>query len=193
MWLDLSRAHKRCLGLTGSYRPPRDEEITSIRSVEVTQRAKTALQAQLDAPGQYRGGPLLGYRRDGVIVVLHAVSAGYKAWHRPDQGPLEIDERYLLGWIDCLRDIADTPLPVDWVGTWLSYPNSQLYAGFEENLEWIGRAAETRLIDERHCLLIVGWMGGELGASAYAEQAEEGAIVPLYHNLAGGQSRTVER
>lgn len=190
MRLDLSRAHRRFLGLTAHGESPRPEELVSIGQVEITPLARASLEAQLGAPGRYRGGALLGYRENGAIVVLHATSSGYTCWHEQEHGPLDLDERYLLGWLDGLRDKADPPSSVDWVGNWLSYPDSHLGDRLENDVEWINQASQTRLIDAEHCLLIVGWEDGALGTRAYTR--EGGGITPLHHNLAGLGARQTE-
>ena len=54
---------------------------------------------------------------------------------------------------------------------------SKVHAEFfrlSEDLEWIREASSTALIDERNCLLIVGWEDQELGTRAYTKYLEEG-------------------
>ncbi|GAA5534061.1 hypothetical protein [Deinococcus aluminii] len=122
-----------------------------------------------------------------MIIALRAATNGYTCWHGPEHGPLDMDERYLLGYLDCLREQEDTPFPIDWVGNWLCYPNSQLANQLDEDLTWITRASQTRLIDDEHCLLIVGGAERGLAAHAYTERAADGSVVILFHNLAGTQ------
>lgn len=192
MRLNISRAHKRFLGLTGEEMPRQEEELVSVGRVEVTPPAVTFLQEQLQATGRHRGGALLGYRWKGVIVVLHATSSGYSGWYEQDDNPLHLDGRYLLGWVDGLRKHLEASTPVDWVGNWISYPDSLLGTRLEEDLEWINEASRTRLVDDEHCLLIVGLEDGELASRAYTVRLPEGSPITLYHNLAGPQPRLPE-
>ncbi|WP_216325661.1 hypothetical protein [Deinococcus aestuarii] len=158
----MSRVHARFLGLLAQpVSPPVNSPLT--RSVHVHQRARATLQAQLAASGRWRGGLLFGHAEDDVLHVHFAAPQGY-AWWPTCQTPLQVDPHYALGWADALA--AASEQPVDWVGSWIMYPDSQL-GGIEADLVWLHAGRTTALVDDLHLLMSVGWSDGRLSATAY--------------------------
>ncbi len=74
-----------------------------------------------------------------------------------------MDERYTLGWADCLSALYGSE--VQWCGQWLMYPHRQL-GTVEQDLHWLRAAHAQGLTDIEHPLLIVGWEDGRMSATA---------------------------
>lgn len=183
MFRNLSRAQQRFLGLTTPLRTRSDEEAQPTEHVTFTQRAQDHLRRHLYASGAYRGGPLFGFRSGGDLAVQFIAPSGYTCGD-PDlqRQPLRLDERYVLGWSDCLCAQFDGKL--DWVGNWLMYPDSQL-ASVESDVAWLREGLETDLFNEAHVLLCVGWEGGVMNARAYGYHRQVGQLLTYTHDLAG--------
>jgi hypothetical protein len=175
MFRDLSRAQQRFLGLVGPLRARPDSDGRPVRYV-VSPEARAMLVLQAAATGTDRGGLLFGHRFPGQVTVLAAAPAGYSGWHpqlRTD--PLACDERYALGWSDCLAWQHGEHLPMDWVGTWVLRADSQLGAA-EADLVWLRQGQDTGLFDVEHALLCVGREDGVLAARAYTVDPTDGSI-----------------
>lgn len=161
MELELSRAHRRFLGLTGHWRNLSDEEAEDVHSVSISAGAVYALQNLVAAAGHYRSGPLFGRCWKGLLSIEFAAADGYGI-----REPLAANADYLLGWVDALRAAQSQRPQVDWIGHWLMFPDAQMKAP-ELHAPWVGQARDTGLLDARHCLLVVGWRDGELAGQVY--------------------------
>jgi len=182
MPFELSRAHKRFLRLTGQRCPRSDAENTPPAGIEVTDQPRGFFRQALEAGGSHRGGALFGRLYNGLITVKYAMPSGYICWPQPGQdSPLMLDRRYMLGLTDAFQ--ASSPEPIDWVGNWLIFPNSELPAQ-SEAVAWFDQAALTKLVDAEHCLLMVGWSESRLAAHACVTGEYPGQMVLLPHNLA---------
>lgn len=182
MPFELARAHQRFLRLTGQRRPRSDAEVTPPAEVKVADQARAFFGQALEAGGSHQGGALFGRLYNGVITVEYAVPGGYACWPFPGQdSPLMLDERYLLGLTDAFR--ASSTDSIDWVGNWLTFPNSELPAQ-SEAFTWFDQAALVKLVDAEHCLLMVGWAESRLAAHACVTGEHLNQIVLLPHNLA---------
>lgn len=159
------RARQRYFGLLPDRRPVSDEELVPVKRITVVRAARHSLRRQLDVPGRLRGGLLFGACRDGSLEVMLATPMGYPWWYSdPSDALLGLDERYVLGWSDCVETLHGGK--VDWVGNWLAYPDSSL-GDVRQDLTWLYLGAEHGLIDGRHVLLMIGWDDGALAARAY--------------------------
>jgi hypothetical protein len=160
------RARQRYLGLLPNERPILDEDLVPLERVTLVSAARHSLRRQLYVPGRLRGGLLFGRCRDGTMEVMLATPMGYPWWYsNPSDALLAHDERYVLGWSDCIETIHGGT--VDWVGNWLAYPDSTLGAVCQD-LTWLHLGVEHGLIDDRHILLMIGWNDGALAARAHS-------------------------
>lgn len=177
----VSRAQQRYLGLLPPLRARPDAEAQAIEHIAFADSARRSLLQQLYASGTLRGGPLFGEREAGTVTVHFAVPGGYACWSRdvrPD--PLDTDERYLLGWSDCLARLYGER--VQWVGNWIAYPHSQL-ASVEDDMSWLREGLETDLFNEDCFLLSVGWQQGRLAGRAYGFERALRQLLPFSHDL----------
>ena len=158
-----TRAQQRLLGITGPRQRRTDAENEGLTEVVLSPAAWTQLDAPLHAPGRLSGGLLYGFRLNGVLYVQLVAPGGY-AWWWEDQNPLNLDPRYTLGWSDGLRAVYGDAL--GWVGQWLMYPDRQLGAVALDHA-WMSQGMSTRLTDQEHPLLIVGYKDGLIDVRAY--------------------------
>lgn len=97
------RARQRYLGLLPNERPISDQDSVSLERVTLAKSARHSLRRQLYAPGRLRGGLLFGTRTNGTMEVILATPMGYPWWYsNPNDALLGLDERYVLGWSDCV-------------------------------------------------------------------------------------------
>lgn len=180
---DLTRSQQRFLGLPGTRRSRSDHQAQPVEHVTLSFQVKGFLTAQLYASGTYQGGPLFGFYSQGDLAVQYAAPAGY-ACGDPElrERPLALDERYVLGWSDCLEAVS--PGKLEWVGHWLMYPDRQLTA-LEQDLAWLSAGLETDLFNEEHVLLTVGWERGALSARALGYNRQTREPLTFTHDLAG--------
>ena len=160
MHFELRRAHQRYLPLLGQRQQHAEADLAPPEAVEVEAPAKATLLNALEAQGAFHGGPLFGHYEDRTLQLRYAHPAGYLA--RMAQDPLALDPGYLLGLTDAYRQ-GDPAL--DWVGHWLTWPDSQL-PDQREALSWFDEARDLHLVGPQHCLLLVGWADQQLTASA---------------------------
>lgn len=159
------RARLRYFGELPDDRSISDEDLVPLDGVSLGKHARHSLRRQLYVPGRLRGGLLFGMYKDGILEVTLATPMGYPWWYSsPNDALLGLDERYVLGWSDCIETIHGGK--VDWVGNWLAYPDSSL-GDVRQDLTWLYLGAEHGLIDDRHVLLMIGWDDGALAARAY--------------------------
>lgn len=159
------RARQRYLGLLPDERPTYDEDLIPFEGVAFTREARHFLRRQLSISGRLRGGLLFGAQKGKTLEVMLASSMGYPWWYADQQQtPLHLDERYILGWSDCVEALHGGR--VDWVGNWLAYPNSTLDDECED-LTWLDLGTKHGLFDDRHVLVVVGWVDGSLTGRAY--------------------------
>ena len=120
----LGRAHRHFLGLAKKGAPDPDDSIRPLDTVRISPQAAQCFRSQLCVPGTFRSGPLFGNRADSILHVGYAAPAGYVHWmeYDPTQ-PFALDPGYVLGWTDALRMVH--PEPIDWIGTWLSFPDTR--------------------------------------------------------------------
>lgn len=143
-----------------------DEEAAPLEGVRILGEARTFLRRQLDMPGRLRGGLLFGARIGRDLHVETASGMGLPAWYpEPGLGVLEVDQRYVMGWSDCLEGLFGGRL--DWVGNWLAFEDNRL-PGVREDLRWLARGARLGLFDDGHPLVVLGWTDGSLEGRAYA-------------------------
>lgn len=162
---DVMRARQRYLSLLPADSPLPDPEIGPPAQVTFAGRTQRYLRRQLAVPGRLRGGLLFGERHGEILHIVLASPLGYPWWYTdPRQAFLHPDERYLLGWSDCVEEVYGGR--VDWVGNWLAYPNNTL-GDIREDIRWIDLGAQHGLVDDRHLLLVVGWVEGALTVRAY--------------------------
>lgn len=165
------RAQQRYLGLLAAQPPISDEDAVPLECVSFSREARHYLQCQLYAPGRLRGGLMFGSKRGDTLDVRFVSPMGYPWWYADStSAPLDLDERYVLGWSDCLEVLHGGE--IDWVGNWLARPNS-LLGDVAEDLIWLGLGAEKGLFDDRHVLVVVGWGEGALTGRAYAHDLGE--------------------
>lgn len=158
MEFDLSYAHRRFLGLAGREAPA----VEKPEELQISSRAFEFLHRQLQIPGRHRSGPLFGYVEQGRLWIEYAASSGYRATN----DPLTFSPEYVLGWIDALRaTFPERPL-IDWVGSWMIQPHAELTDAVVET-QWVRQARLTRLVDDRRCLMFVGWQRGTLCSRTY--------------------------
>lgn len=175
---DFTRVHQRALGLVG---PRPTAQAPSPTRLIFPSEVRQMITDQLYVTGQYRGGPLLGYRSGTDLTVVAAPLGGYRTLSPVlATDPLRYDEHYLLGWIDSLRHTS--PHQIDWVGTWVMWPNS-LLGSMEDELAWLQRGLETDLINNHNCLCTLGWLDGTLSAKVYTQDLFGGPIEILSTNL----------
>lgn len=180
---DLTRPQQRFLGLSGPRRSRSDAQAQPIEHVAFSFQARAFLIEQLYASGTYRGGPLFGFQSAGDLSVQIAAPAGYPCGD-PElrQQPLALDERYVLGWSDCLEAVY--PGKLDWIGHWLMFPDRQL-AALEQDVTWLRQGLETDLFNEEHVLLTVGWEQGRLSARVLGYNRQSRQALSFTHDLAG--------
>lgn len=178
---DLSRAQQRFLGLVGP-RTRQDDQAQPLTHVTLSFQSRVFLTRQLYASGAYRGGPLFGFRSQGILSVQFVAPGGYPCGDpKLRQQPLALDERYVLGWSDCLGAVYEGKL--DWVGNWVISPDSQV-AGVEADYGWLAEGLETDLFNEEHILLTVGWDRGTLIAHTYSYDRGNQTAVVLANDFA---------
>lgn len=182
---DLSRPQQRFLNLPGARRPRSDREAQAVSHVTFSFQAKAFLTAQLYNSGAYRGGPLFGFRSEGDLAIQFAAPAAY-ACGDPSlrRQPLVLDERYVLGWSDCLETVYEGEL--DWVGQWLVSPDSQ-EAALEQDVRWLRAGLGNDLFDEEHLLVTVGWAQGVLSARVYGYDRQTEEPLTFSHDLTGDE------
>ncbi|WP_216322932.1 hypothetical protein [Deinococcus aestuarii] len=141
------------------------------------------LRERLYASGSYQGGPLFGFHSASDLSVQYAAPAGYICGD-PElrRQPLALDERYVLGWSDCLETVS--PGKLDWVGQWLMYPDRQL-APLEQDVIWLRQGLGTDLFNEDHVLLTVGWEQGRISARALGYNRQTREPLTFTHDLGG--------
>lgn len=179
MPLQLNRAQQRFLGLSAPHDSHPDEEIDLVTRLSLHQEMVSALRNFLHVPGAFRGGPLYGHQAHGILHVRLAAPGGY-AWWLPDADPLALDERYTLGWSDCLSALYGDQL--SWSGQWLIFPHRRL-EGPEEHLQWLKKGVAQGLIDTDHPLLIVGWEDGRLDTVAASFDQDSKQVIELQVHL----------
>jgi len=171
MRFDLNRAQQRFLGLVGTTYTASDD-FQAVLDLCQTKDVSDTFQMALEAPGQLVGGPLFGHRKGGVVTVRYAARNGYTPRIVLDD-PLVADEPYVLGWADCLTRIHGTKC--DWIGNWMMYPNREL-PDVSTDLSWVERAQRTRLIDQLHILMVVGWSDAKIRARGYTYDHHTGCV-----------------
>ncbi len=171
MRFNVNRAQRRFLGLVGTAYTA-GEDFQAVLDFGNTVDVGNTFQMILEAPGQLVGGPLFGHRKGGVITVQYAARNGYLPKTAPDD-PLVADESYVLGWADCLSRIHGTAC--DWVGNWMVYPDREL-PELATDLLWVERARQTRLIDQLHLLMVVGWNDARVTARGYTYDHHTGQV-----------------
>jgi hypothetical protein len=168
---NLNRAQQRFLGLVGTSHTA-DHDFQAVLDFCLSKEVGDTFQMALEAPGQFVGGPLFGHRKGGVVTVRYAARNGYTPKTVPDD-PLVADESYVLGWADCLASIHSTKC--DWVGNWMMYPDREL-PDVATDLRWVERARQTRLIDQLHILMVVGWSDARVTARGYTYDHHTGRV-----------------
>lgn len=171
MLFRLGRAHRRFLGLAGEWSPDLEEGVMPIDTVRLSVQAAQCLHSQLSLPGASRSGPLFGHRDDGTLHVAYVAPAGYVRWadHDPAQ-PFALDPGYVLGWTDALRTVHGES--IDWVGSWLSFPDT-LATDQAAEQPLVEQARAEGLFGDDTALLFVGWDRHEVEVHAYAAFADD--------------------
>jgi len=164
------RAHQRYLAQLPVRRQLSDEEYAPLEHVRFESSARQRLLRHLYAPGRLRGGPLFGVKEGDTLRVQLVASSGYPWWSaEPSAIPLEPDERYTLGWSDCLEAMYDGE--IDWIGNWLARADSSFGDVCEEQA-WAALGVRQGLFDTRHALVVVGWSEAALTGRAYMNDFE---------------------
>lgn len=172
MLFELGRAHRRFLGLAGLWTPDLEDSAMPIDRVILSAHVIKFFQAQLYLPGAYRSGPIFGHRDDGTLHAVFGAPAGYLSWTDYDpERPFHLDASYVLGWTDALQAVH--PDPVEWVGTWLSFPDTRMPSA-EKAAPLIRQAGDDLLSEYNTALLIIGWNRHELEVQGYSAFAGEG-------------------
>lgn len=161
------RAHRRYLGPDFKEQQKSGHDLALVKTVAFGISARMYLMRQLYSPGRYRGGPLFGSQNGAVISIEYAASLGY-LWRygtgSDQEDCLETDERYLLGWSDCLELVRNGH--TDWIGNWIASPNSELGDPIEDLL-WFRRGHKQGLFDGSNLLVMIGWDDGAMTGRAY--------------------------
>ncbi|WP_412026479.1 hypothetical protein [Deinococcus yunweiensis] len=166
MLFELGRAHRRFLGLAGPWTTDLEDSAMPIEQVVLGAQLTAFFQAQLYLPGTFRSGPIFGHRDDGTLHAVFGAPAGYLKWSDYDpERPLQLDASYVLGWADALQVVSASP--VDWVGTWLSFPDTRVPTP-EQAAPLIRQASDDLLSDYNTALLIIGWNRHELEVQGYS-------------------------
>ena len=152
------RALSRLLGITSTPLSPPDP--TPLQGVSFTLQARRMLSVQLHHTGRVRGGLLFGESRAGTLHVTVVTPPALPHWGGP---PLELDERYVLGWSDAMHALYRGQ--IDWVGNWVARADSALPT-HEEELTWFEQGAASGLFDEQCVLVTAGWADGVLTGRA---------------------------
>lgn len=159
------RAHQRFLGHPPDTRPTGDH--LPLAQVTFTRAALRALHEQLYVPGRLRAGLLFGEQTGDTLHVHLATPPLYPHWHAdPVQALLQPDERYALGWSDCVAAMHGPQ--IDWTGSWLAYPSSEL-GELQADLGWVDLMAAHGLVDAQHALLTVGWNEGVFAVRGFTQ------------------------
>jgi len=146
-----------------------------LTSVCLSPAAWGGLKPSLDAPGNFTGGPLYGFRSGGILYVQLAAPGGYPWWSE-ERSPLDLDARYSLGWSDCLRTMTGDDL--GWIGQWLMYPDRN-FPSIAVDHNWMLQGILTRLIDHEFPLLVMGYHDGARSVRAHRFEYGSLEIVPL--------------
>lgn len=171
MLFRLGRAHRRFLGLAGEWSADLEDSAMPIDTVVISAQVAQCFQSQLYVPGAFRSEPIFGHRDDGTLHAVYAAPAGYLTWkdHDPAQ-PFALDPSYILGWTDALQTVHSAP--IDWVGTWLSFPDTRAADRATEQL-LIEQARADLLSEYNTALLFVGWQRHELEIHSYSGFADD--------------------
>lgn len=159
------RTQQRYLGLLPSQPTPTGQDAPLPAFLTFSEGARITLERHLSASGRHRGGPLYGERDGERLHVILASSGGYPWWYADfEESLLTPDERYMLGWNDCVTALYDGR--VDWIGNWMAYPNSTL-GDARADLAWLDLGYEHGLFDERHVLVVIGYHNDRPMARTY--------------------------
>ena len=172
MELDLSYAHRRFLGLTGSW--PNEEPVALPANIHMSSEAANFLRGQLEAPGVFRAGPLFGRIHDDCLSIEFAAPRGYDPANEED--PLKFNPGYVLGWVDALRAAQPQHPLIDWVGCWISFPDAEIRQT-ETEAHWVNQARQTRLVDDFRYLTFIGWRENRFCARIYGYDVHVGPFL----------------
>lgn len=166
MLFELGRAHRRFLGLAGPRTWDPEDNAMPIGQATLSAQVTAFFQAQLSLPGAFRSGPIFGHRDDGTLHAVFGAPAGYLTWADYDPArPFQLDPSYVLGWTDALRTLH--PGPIDWVGTWLSFPDTQMPS--EAQLAPLIRQGRGDLFSEYNtALFVIGRNRHEVEVQVYS-------------------------
>lgn len=140
----ITRLHRR---FVGPLTPPAPSEEFS--QITIHQAAYKALTRLLSSTGHYQSGLLFGDVHDDALHIRHAAPDAYPGWRRALLSP---EPQYALGWVDALLAATDPAVNVDWVGSWVTRPDTHMPSTAEcEQLLWYG--SERGLFDERYVLV----------------------------------------
>lgn len=153
-----SRLHRYLLGALAL--PPGLATSAAFTSATIEAPAFKTFRMQLTIPGWWATGNLYGHIADDILRITHAAAGGYPVW-RPL--PITGDDHYQLGYLDALRS---TDSRIDWVGHWVTRPDSQLPTIAEAG-RWLQAGATQGLFTAVHILLAVGYVDERLEVEAY--------------------------
>lgn len=134
------------------------------------------LHRQLHRPARTRGGLLFGQFTAGTLSVLLASSASPPPCATSgERGEPGVDHGFALGWSEAVGALWGGQ--IDWVGHWAAHEDGQVGSrGRDRRL--LRRGRRVGLVNDRHVLVIPGWIDGELTFRAYVEDAG-GKACPL--------------
>lgn len=146
-----SRLHRRYLGFTG-LQAVFNRHTAPVEALCLDADLRELLEVYIDGAGPARGGLMYGCQAQATLFVSHFAPGGYPQIENSG-GPLTIDARYALGWIDALR--LTVPQPVDWVGMWAVHAGARFGDTALDAGLWL-QAREQGMVSAQHALVIIG-------------------------------------
>lgn len=98
-----------------------------------------------------------------MLHLTHVLPAGY-SWWLPDGDPFALDDRYVLGAIDALRN--DSEVQLDRIGNWVMYADGRTRTEEEDRTLW-KEAYRRALVSDDDVLVVIGLRERWLDVRAY--------------------------